>query len=50
MDKDNFAMHLPEQLRRQVKAAAALEGKAMRVWVTEALEEKLERSKTAVNA
>lgn len=41
---------LTEEIRRQAKAAAALEGKTLRAWIAEALQEKLERSKTVVGA
>jgi predicted HicB family RNase H-like nuclease len=36
---------VPESLVRSAKAAAALEGKTMREWILEAIEEKLKKGK-----
>ena len=36
---------VPDSLVRRAKSAAALEGKTMREWIMEAMEEKLKRTK-----
>jgi predicted HicB family RNase H-like nuclease len=36
---------VPESLVRRAKSAAALEGKTMREWIMQAMEEKLKRGK-----
>ena len=39
----SFGTRLPEQLAREVRAAAALEGRSVQDWTAEALREKLDR-------
>jgi predicted HicB family RNase H-like nuclease len=41
---------LPVMIHRRAKADAAIKGVTLRAWIAEALEEKLERSKTVVSA
>jgi predicted HicB family RNase H-like nuclease len=36
---------MPEELIRKAKSAAALQGKTLRVWIIEAIQEKLKRLK-----
>ena len=36
-----FGTRIPERLAREVRAAAALEGESVQVWVADALREKL---------
>jgi predicted HicB family RNase H-like nuclease len=49
MEEKEVVVVLPVMLQRQAKAAA-LEGVTLRAWIAEALEEKLERSRSVVSA
>jgi predicted HicB family RNase H-like nuclease len=48
MSEDKSNLHLrgvPVSLIRRAKAAAALEGKTLRMWVIEAIQEKIRKAK-----
>jgi predicted HicB family RNase H-like nuclease len=48
MPENNASLNvrvMPEKLIRKAKASAALQGKTLREWIIEAIQEKLRRSK-----